>query len=447
MKNTIKFFVALTLMVIVGGGNVWAADSFFSNHYITVKKIGSGIVYIKSDDANATEVSSDDNYSYKATLHTNGDNTYVYLNAKPADGWHLKGFVTKSEYDRVASEGGDYTFEENLQKEGDFCGGYQVNLTKSEYGKVDGNSDDVGKYNDAKNGEWPESPTDEYYAIFSNESEPLTVFYYGQYQENNGDGKMGSVTSNLEKVYYGNDVTLTATAEEGCSFVKWTNIYGEEYSTDASISFRVTGSTCYIANFKVNDVTLGDDGVASFSTPKAVYAKDAGLKFYPATLVDGKVKLTLESEKTGELPSNTGAILVGNPNTTYSFSPGSGAINYTKNTDGNSPYKDEVNVLKSTAEGPVTADGNQYALGKRNDVVGFYKVKSGATIPQGKAYIVVTGSAKDFIGFADDDVTNSIAAKIAERMSDDVVYNLQGQRVADDYRGLVIKNGKKFINQ
>ena len=32
-------------------------------------------------------------------------------------------------------------------------------------------------------------------------------------------------------------------------------------------------------------------------------------------------------------------------------------------------------------------------------------------------------------------------------MSDEAVYNLQGQRVADDYRGLVIKNGKKFINQ
>lgn len=46
------------------------------------------------------------------------------------------------------------------------------------------------------------------------------------------------------------------------------------------------------------------------------------------------------------------------------------------------------------------------------------------------------------------DLTNNIKAvpEVAES-SKYAVYNLAGQRVSDNYRGLIVKNGKKFINK
>ena len=42
---------------------------------------------------------------------------------------------------------------------------------------------------------------------------------------------------------------------------------------------------------------------------------------------------------------------------------------------------------------------------------------------------------------------NSVNAVEAAASSDTVLYNIYGQRVDDNYRGIVIKNGKKYINK
>ena len=100
------------------------------------------------------------------------------------------------------------------------------------------------------------------------------------------------------------------------------------------------------------------------------------------------------------------------------------------------------------SDGSVTGNGSTiYALGKKSDVVGFYLVKSGETVPAGKAYLNIPGTSRDFIGFSFGGETTGIdnAQLAAGNKADGAVYNLAGQRVSKPTRGLYIVNGKKVV--
>lgn len=233
-------------------------------------------------------------------------------------------------------------------------------------------------------------------------------------------------------------------------------------NTDNSYYPQDVDKTYYAVFMKKPEVTLGEDGIATFSYPYGLYVKkgdQAKLKIYGAKLVDGKIKLNdqYDGDKSGkdkraEMPGNTGVILIGEPGSyTFKYDP-NGSTNYAKNTDADNPYKDGVNVLKSTAGGEIVQDDSSdktyYCLGKKNGVLGFYKVKDGQTIPANKAYIEVSGGgAKDFIGFSDDAGTTAIANIIGSHIQNDDYYNMQGQSVKENYRGIIIKEGKKYINK
>ena len=48
-------------------------------------------------------------------------------------------------------------------------------------------------------------------------------------------------------------------------------------------------------------------------------------------------------------------------------------------------------------------------------------------------------------GFPAPTCINASLVKSEERTANSEVYNLAGQKVANDYKGLVIKNGKKMV--
>ena len=56
---------------------------------------------------------------------------------------------------------------------------------------------------------------------------------------------------------HGADVTLTATANEGYTFVNWTK-GGEPVSTNPTCTLEVTEAAAYVANFELNsyDITV-----------------------------------------------------------------------------------------------------------------------------------------------------------------------------------------------
>lgn len=116
--------------------------------------------------------------------------------------------------------------------------------------------------------------------------------------------------------------------------------------------------------------------------------------------------------------------------------------------------KDEKNVLKGTDDNSQTTGGTIYygfSNGKRG--VGFYWRKAdGGAFENGahKAYIAYTPSstaqAKSYLVF--DTATGvHLTAFQESQMEDEPTYNLAGQRVGKDYKGIVIIRGKKYLRK
>ncbi|MBQ7421338.1 MAG: hypothetical protein IJV27_04265 [Prevotella sp.] len=102
-------------------------------------------------------------------------------------------------------------------------------------------------------------------------------------------------------------------------------------------------------------------------------------------------------------------------------------------------------------------DGNLYYIlsyNKDNTKVGFYwQTADGKTLTglgSHKAYLKVAESAvnqaKGF-AFGDDETDGISAIQQSAEASDAPRYNVAGQRVADNYRGIVIQNGRKYMNK
>ena len=65
----------------------------------------------------------------------------------------------------------------------------------------------------------------------------------------------GGVVTGADTYNHFDTCTLTATANEGYTFVNWTK-NGEEVSTEATYSFVVTGAGTYVANFQLNSYQI-----------------------------------------------------------------------------------------------------------------------------------------------------------------------------------------------
>ena len=236
-------------------------------------------------------------------------------------------------------------------------------------------------------------------------------------------GQNVNATLNFTNEYQ--DIDISFSGAPTSTVDNYTHVLFQSGKFDGIVYVKKVGVYEVIA---ARTITVGANGFATFSTDKAINV-DGIVAAYGAKYDGSKIVLTPVTE----IPANTGVII--------------------ETTEGS--YK--VPVIESAApiasvndllvsNGSVTADGHHYALGKKNDVVGFVKVKSGVTIPAGKAYLVIptpTTGARDFIGF-DDDVTGVNEVKVQKEVRGEY-YNLNGQRVAQPTKGLYIVNGKKVI--
>lgn len=105
------------------------------------------------------------------------------------------------------------------------------------------------------------------------------------------------------------------------------------------------------------------------------------------------------------------------------------------------------NDLKfSATDTKVTAPYSIYVLAQHGGGCGFYPVKSGETLAPYKGYLMLpaVSSAKPYYAISNSTtgITNAVKAT---KNTDGVRYNLAGQRVNDNYQGLVIVNGHKVI--
>ena len=186
-------------------------------------------------------------------------------------------------------------------------------------------------------------------------------------------------------------------------------------------------------------ITIGERGYASYCGDKNLDFSATELKAYAVTQVENGVMILTEFKdgyKAGE-----GAVLKGAEGT------------YQVPVATTEPAAVNGNMLignNSDADITVDADGTTYRFGysPAAQKVGFMKATSNFTVAPGKAYlkINITNNAPAFLSF-DGTATGIDAANVSTTAADGQRYNLNGQRVNSNYRGVVIVDGKKLIQK
>lgn len=162
----------------------------------------------------------------------------------------------------------------------------------------------------------------------------------------------------------------------------------------------------------------------------------ADTKAYTASL-NGNT-LTLNELTDGIIPAKTAVLVSGNGGL-FEFSTTGATFtgkNYLKGT--------ATDIATSSVEG-----GTVCTLGYIDGQTGFYKY-TGETLNANKAYLVVPeaamASAKG-INIVIGNPTGVAEVKTAENVADAPIYNIAGQKVTKNAKGIVIINGKAYINK
>ena len=249
--------------------------------------------------------------------------------------------------------------------------------------------------------------------------------------------------------------TITEVKMKGTKTVKLNNLtdeswIGEQREIEFSASATQNITTIEVA-YKKNavaptsvSVTIGETGYATLYYSDRALTVPAGVKGYTCSLAGGSFNMNEAFAEGQTIPAGTGVLLNGNPGT-YTFNVSSEA---------GTPVAD--NWLKGSDEEAMTEGGERYymlSLDAKNTAgsVGFYwGVANGGAFTNGahKAYLCVkpgVAGAKTCYRF--DGQTTAIDGTRADKptAADGAVYNLAGQRVDRSYKGVVIKNGKKYI--
>lgn len=157
-----------------------------------------------------------------------------------------------------------------------------------------------------------------------------------------------------------------------------------------------------------------------------------GLTAYTLT-VDETNKTVTAKEFTGVVPAGGAVLVKGDASKAYTLTPAT--------TEGDATFATDLKT------GATKADGTQYGFTSKSGTPAFAQVKSGEAIPAKKGYIVLNGAsaAKYSICFGDE--ATGIHTIEAASAANAAMYNLAGQRVDKAYKGIVIVNGKKYLNK
>lgn len=178
---------------------------------------------------------------------------------------------------------------------------------------------------------------------------------------------------------------------------------------------------------------------SSFATYAAYYPVDyakSDLEAYAVKLNDAKDGVVF-TKISGVVPAGVPVLLKGDAN----------AVKALDKADGGSSVSTDLKVSDGTA---ISTDAaTLYALSTVDGVTAFYPVKKDSKIPAKRCYLEVKSTSPKAAfyslgtNFGETTGISSVENKVEK--ADAPVYNLAGQLVGKDYKGLVIKNGKKFV--
>jgi hypothetical protein len=198
----------------------------------------------------------------------------------------------------------------------------------------------------------------------------------------------------------------------------------------------------YIYIQKTGEVaTIGSTGYTTFASPYALNLSGMTAStgtvtaFYASASDASSVTMT---STTATVAAGEGLLLKGTAGATIT-------IPVVASGDAISGNK-LVGCTTSTA---LTADANYWVLVNNGGTAEFQNLaENGATIPAGKAYLNISGAGVKALNIVFDGTTTGVEAPVAaEAVEDGIYYNVNGQQVTKDYKGIVIVNGKKFYNK
>ena len=167
----------------------------------------------------------------------------------------------------------------------------------------------------------------------------------------------------------------------------------------------------------------------------------AGIEAYTGTLSADETTLTLKKIEDGVIPARTG-VVVKSPETT-------GGFTFAHSETAGTATSDILGVLDETPIAELETEGKVVlTLGLLNGEAGFRK-PAGTVIKANRIYLVVSeptiSEAKGVRIVMDGDKTGISEINTDGNETDASAYNMAGQRVAAGTKGLLIKNGKKYI--
>ena len=190
-------------------------------------------------------------------------------------------------------------------------------------------------------------------------------------------------------------------------------------------------------------VTIGQSKYASLYYENQAFVVPQGVEAYTYKLNGDKVEESYMYAAGETIPAGTAVILKGEPNDySFAFSTKVGDV-------------DSENILKGTdSDTPLEADANSYfyklSLNADEELssIGFYwGAADGAafTNKAHKAYLKVAKSAGAKFYRFDGETTAIENVQAAQPDANAPMYNVAGQRVSKNYKGVVIQNGRKYV--
>jgi hypothetical protein len=215
----------------------------------------------------------------------------------------------------------------------------------------------------------------------------------------------------------------------------WTYSGGEIPATMPDYDVELYSYSTGFAKVEITSST----GYTSFSSVRPLdFSQVEGMTAYIVVDADLDGLTASLKEVTGEIAANTGLILKGSV----------GEYEIPTATSSGTSYSNNMLVAVSSA----TTFGNDagcFLLVERNGQALFAEANTGIskTVPANHAYLYVANASRAqgrYLSFIGDDLTG-IGNIEVELTGNEVIYNLNGQRVEKPGKGLYIINGKKKV--
>lgn len=358
--------------------------AFLNNTTVTLSSIDEGAkIYYTTDGTEPTDKSTE----YKAPFPLNATTTVKavsYLNGKKSN-------VASQTFKKV--EDNDLTSVAQALKATDNTQVY----VKAEVTKTD-------TYDSSS------STLNYYIADSENAANSLEVL--------NGRYLQDADITNADQIVRGDEVIVKATVKttnKGAKVLKDVHLISiKEYQDQAKVSSA---------------------GWATFVSRRAVdFSKASGLSAYTVKYDATANQVTLSPVTA--IPGNTAVVVKANAGT-YDLQRGETSTTVENN-----------DLTFSWVDKKVTAPFTIYVLAKQGDGCGFYPVKANEILAPFKGYLTInaaSSAAKPFYAIGGNTTTGINNAMVEAENKESVRYNLAGQRVNNNYKGLVIVNGHKVI--